>query len=352
MKLEKLITTENKIKVVIFGGSGYGGAELLRILLFHPHVEIGLVTANEHAGKAVADVHQNLRGLTDLRFAGAPGSLRELTDFDCVFFALPHGRAMSLAADLPPNVKIIDLSGDFRLNDAEVFAEFYKVKHSAMDLQSEFVYGLTELNREKIKNAVKIANPGCFATAVLLGLSPLVKNNLLAGKVIVDAKTGSSGSGAKAAANTHHPQRVNSFYAYKPFTHQHLPEIRQSLQSVGEFENELIFMTHSLPVTRGIFASIYVELNDETTTDELREMYQNFYGADFFVRVVDGSPDINWVKTSNFCDIGVAANGKNAVIFAAIDNLVKGASGQAIQNMNLMFGLEEKTGLILAGTNP
>ena len=197
-----------------------------------------------------------------------------------------------------------------------------------------------------------IANPGCFATATLLGLAPLVANGILAGRVIVDAKTGSSGSGAKAAANTHHPQRMNSFYAYKPFTHQHVPEIEQELRHVGDWTSELVFMTHSLPVARGIFASIYVEAKSELSEAELRRLFEEFYGDSFFIRLVKGSPDINWVKTTNFCDIGFAARGKQLVVFSALDNLVKGAAGQAIQNMNLMFGLEEKTGLVLAGTNP
>ncbi|HZH33441.1 MAG TPA: N-acetyl-gamma-glutamyl-phosphate reductase [Pyrinomonadaceae bacterium] len=344
--------TGNKIKVAIFGGSGYGGAELLRILLFHPNVEIRLVTANEHAGKAVSEVHRNLYGLTDLQFETAPEDLSALTDLDCAFFALPHGKAMEIAPQLPETVKIIDLSGDFRLSDVDTFVQFYKQKHTAMDLQQKFVYGLTEMNREQIKSARLIANPGCFATATLLGIAPLVKNNLLNGRVIVDAKTGSSGSGAKPAANTHHPQRMNSFYAYKPFQHQHVPEIEQCLRSCGDWTSELVFMTHSLPVARGIFASIYVELKEEMTSVRLRDYYEKFYRDSFFVRLVQGSPDINWVKMTNFCDIGVAVNGKSAVIFSAIDNLVKGAAGQAVQNMNLMFGLEEKTSLILTGSNP
>ncbi|MCA1642753.1 MAG: N-acetyl-gamma-glutamyl-phosphate reductase, partial [Acidobacteria bacterium] len=165
-------------------------------------------------------------------------------------------------------------------------------------------------------------------------------------------KTRSSGSGAKAAANTHHPQRMNSFYAYKPFTHQHVPEIEQELRRVGDWASELVFMTHSLPVARGIFASIYVETKTELTADEARELFAEFYRDSFFVRLVPGSPDINWVKTTNFCDIGFAARGRSLVIFSALDNLVKGAAGQAVQNMNLMFGLEEKTGLLLSGTNP
>ena len=348
----KLETQNSKLRVAIFGGSGYGGSELLRILLQHPKAELQFVTANEHAGKAVSDVHKNLLGLTNLKFTKADDELTNFTGVDCAFFALPHGQAMEIAPKLPANVKVIDLSGDFRLSDADAFEKHYGREHVAMNAQSQFVYGLTETNREVIKSATRIANPGCFATATLLGLAPLVANNLLSCRVIVDAKTGSSGSGAKAAANTHHPQRSTSFYAYKPFTHQHVPEIEQELKSIGEWNNELVFMTHSLPVARGIFASIYCELNKEVSAAEARAMFADFYRDSFFIRMVEGSPDINWVKTTNFCDIGFASRGQQLVVFTAIDNLVKGAAGQAIQNMNLMFGLDEKTGLILVGTNP
>ena len=343
------MATPNKIRIGIFGGSGYGGSELLRILLFHPNVDLVFVTANEHAGKPVGEVHRNLNGLTQLNFIKAPETLDAI---DCVFLALPHGQAMDVVPGLPTNVKAIDLSGDFRLRDQAVFEKHYKQPHTAMDAQAEFVYGLTETNRDAIKRARLIANPGCFATATLLGLAPLVANHLLSGRVIVDAKTGSSGSGAKAAANTHHPQRMNSFYAYKPFTHQHVPEIEQELEHIGDWTNELVFMTHSLPVARGIFASIYAEAKREVTEDELRNIFADYYRESFFVRLVNGSPDINWVKTTNFCDIGFAVRGKQIVVFSAIDNLVKGAAGQAVQNMNLMFGLDEKTGLMLPGTNP
>lgn len=345
-------TRNPKLQVAIFGGSGYGGSEVLRILLQHPNAEIQFVTAHEQAGKAVTEVHKNLLGLTDLKFTKAPEDLNSLRSLDCVFFALPHGQAMEIAPRLPANVKVIDLSGDFRLSDADIFAKHYGREHTAMQAQSEFVYGLTETNREAIKSAGRVANPGCFATATLLGLAPLVANNLLSCRVIVDAKTGSSGSGAKAAANTHHPQRSNSFYAYKPFTHQHVPEIEQELKSIGDWDNELVFMTHSLPVARGIFASIYCELKKELPAAEAIAMFADFYRESFFVRLVEGSPDINWVKTTNFCDIGFASRGRQLVVFTAIDNLVKGAAGQAVQNMNLMFGLDEKTGLMLIGTNP
>ena len=344
--------TDNKIKIGVFGGSGYGGSELLRILLFHPNAEIAFVTANEHARKAVSDVHKNLLGLTDLRFETSPEDLSTLSDIDLVFFALPHGQALKLIPQLLPKTKVIDLSGDFRIDDPKIFTEFYKLEHTATELQSQFVYGLTETNRNAIKSADRIANPGCFATATLLALAPMVRSGLINGRIIVDAKTGSSGSGAKAAANTHHPQRMNSFYAYKPFQHQHVPEIEQHLCEAGEFSSELVFMTHSLPVSRGIFASCYLETSLSITNEDLNHLFKHFYGDSFFVRVVDGSPDINWVKNTNFCDIAAYSSGKQVVVFSAIDNLVKGAAGQAVQNMNLMFGLDEKTGLVFAGSNP
>lgn len=342
---------KGKLKIGIFGGSGYGGSELLRILLFHPDTEIVFVTANEHAGKAVSEVHRNLAGLTNLTFVSAEQT-EQLDDLDCVFLSLPHGQAMDLVPTLPASVKAIDLSGDFRLKDQAVFEKHYKQEHTAMNLQADFVYGLTETNREGISAARLIANPGCFATATLLGLAPLVASGMLDGRVIVDAKTGSSGSGAKAAANTHHPQRMNSFYAYKPFTHQHVPEIEQELDRVGDWTSELVFMTHSLPVSRGIFASIYAEVKSDMSEAKLNEIFAEYYRESFFVRLVKGSPDINWVKTTNFCDIGFAVRGKHVVVFSTLDNLVKGAAGQAVQNMNLMFGLDEKTGLMLVGTNP
>ena len=341
-----------ELRVGIFGSSGYGGAELLRLLLPHPSVEITLVTANEHAGKPVGEVHRNLYGLTDLHFAKSPEDSSKLKELDCLFLTLPHGQAMDIVPRVPGNVKVIDLSGDFRVSDVQEFERYYGFEHTAMNVQSDFVYGLTETNRAAIARARLVANPGCFATATLLGLAPLVSKNLLSGRVVVDAKTGSSGSGAKAAANTHHPQRMTSFYAYKPFKHQHVPEIEQALCCIGNWKSDLVFMTHSLPVARGIFASIYVETCEELAQEDIRSLYADFYRDSFFVRLVDGSPDINWVKTTNFCDIGFAVRGRQLVVFSALDNLVKGAAGQAVQNMNLMFGFDEKEGLLLMGTNP
>jgi N-acetyl-gamma-glutamyl-phosphate/LysW-gamma-L-alpha-aminoadipyl-6-phosphate reductase len=342
------------IKVGILGGSGYGGSELLRILLFHPEVEVKLVTAGEHAGKRVDAVHRNLAKLTGLKFDPMPDP-RELSGLDCVFLALPHGQAMEIVPALPRSLKVIDLSGDFRLGDADIFKRFYGREHTAMGDQKEFVYGLTEVNRDQIKEAARVANPGCFATALELGLYPFVASGLATGKVIADLKTGSSGSGAKAAANTHHPKRANSFYAYKTFEHQHQPEVEQLLAAVNpewRAGGSLVLQTHSLPAVRGIFASIYITTAGQVTTGSVGQLLGEYYGEEFFIRLVDGSPDINWVKCTNFVDVGWAASGDTVIVFVAIDNLVKGAAGQATQNMNLMFGLDERAGLLLAGSNP
>jgi N-acetyl-gamma-glutamyl-phosphate/LysW-gamma-L-alpha-aminoadipyl-6-phosphate reductase len=339
------------VKVGILGGSGYGGSELLRILLFHPDVEIKLVTASEHAGKRVDEVHPNLTKLTDLRFEAMPDPQR-LDTLDCIFLALPHGQAMEIVPRLPAGVKAIDLSGDFRLGDAKVFEKYYGQQHTAIEEQRKFVYGLTEVNRNRIREASRVANPGCFATALALGLYPLVASGLLRGKVIADMKTGSSGSGAKAKDVTHHPKRANSFYAYKVFEHQHQPEVEQLLSSVSPTWSQcsLVLVTQSMPVVRGIFASIYVTVPD--ADDRIGNLMQEFYASEYFIRLVPGSPDINWVKNTNFVDIGWATSGDTGIVFVAIDNLVKGAAGQAVQNMNLMFGIEECTGLMLPGSNP
>jgi N-acetyl-gamma-glutamyl-phosphate reductase common form len=342
------------IKAGILGGSGYGGSELLRILLFHPSVELKLVTAREHAGKRVDTVHPNLAKLTELTFASMPDA-SELENLDCIFLALPHGEAMEIAPALPERVKLIDLSGDFRLSDADQFKKYYGRDHTEMAAQRDFVYGLTEVNRNHIKEASRIANPGCFATALELGLYPFVAAGVITGKVIADMKTGSSGSGAKPASGTHHPKRANSFYAYKIFEHQHQPEVEQLLSTVNpdwSTDSSLILQTHSIPVVRGIFASIYATTRKAMTRDEAGDLLGEFYGKEFFIRLVDGSPDINWVKNTNFVDIGWAVNKDQLIVFVAIDNLVKGAAGQAVQNMNLMFGIEERTGLMLAGSNP
>ncbi|MCS6816847.1 MAG: N-acetyl-gamma-glutamyl-phosphate reductase [Blastocatellia bacterium] len=347
------------IRVGIVGGSGYGGGELVRLLLFHPEVEIAWVAAHEQAGRLVADVHPNLRRLAEFRFLPSPtadtiGSLAE--GLDCIFLALPHGRSMELVPRIPESTKVIDLAGDFRLKDPEAFETHYGRLHSAQEHLERFVYGLTELQREEIARATRVANPGCFATAVLLGLAPFVSARLLVGPAIADAKTGSSGAGAKPLETTHHPRRANSFFAYKPFAHQHLPEIAQALARLEDdrWSERLILQVHSAPVVRGIFASLYLTLAEPMTAEEIGDLFHRFYADAFFVRLLgpNVSPDITWVKHTNFCDIGWAVRGRTAIVFTAIDNLVKGAAGQAVQNMNVMFGLDETLGLKWPGSHP
>ncbi|MCS6874953.1 MAG: N-acetyl-gamma-glutamyl-phosphate reductase [Pyrinomonadaceae bacterium] len=339
-----------RARVAIVGGSGYGGSELLRILLQHPKVEVAAVYANEHAGKEVFRVHKNLFRLTELVFQRIPEDISQL-EVDVIFFALPHGHAMKIIPKVSEKTKVIDLSGDFRLKDYKVYEELYGRVHEAVEIQSSFVYGLAETNRDLIRRANRVANPGCFATATILALAPIVKKGLFSGRIIVDAKTGSSGSGAKPAQNTHHPERMNSFYAYKLFQHQHKPEIEQHLAEIGDFSGgAVLFVTHSMPVSRGIFVSCYLETKEELECIE--QLYRDFYKDDFFIRIVEDSPDINWVKMTNFCDIAAYAKGNQAVIFSAIDNLVKGAAGQAVQNMNLMLGFDEREGLISMGSRP
>jgi len=249
--------------------------------------------------------------------------------------------------------RIVDLSGDFRLRDASIWAEFYGEPHACPKEIAGFVYGLPEAHREKIREAKRVASPGCFATAVLIGCLPLARAGLLRGAVVADCKTGSSGSGAVPGDGTHHPRRSTAFLAYKPFRHQHVPEIRQCLGDVGARDFDLVFQPHSAPLVRGIFASIYATLPRDLSDAELRGVFEDAYGGEPFVRLVEeGSPDVTWVKNTNFADVGFARDGRRVVVFVAIDNLVKGAAGQAVQSMNLMLGLEEKAGLVFPGSHP
>ncbi|HXF06724.1 MAG TPA: N-acetyl-gamma-glutamyl-phosphate reductase [Blastocatellia bacterium] len=346
------------LRVGIIGGSGYTGGELLRLLLFHPQVEIAWVTAHDHAGRSVGQVHPNLRHLTELSFEPMPPVdtiAEKCRDLNCLFLALPHTKSMEIVPAIPREVRIIDLAGDFRLRDARQFEIYYGRPHRAPHSLEDFVYGLTEINRDAIASSLRVANPGCFATAVLLGVYPFVATGLIQGPIVADAKTGSSGAGATPSETTHHPRRANSFFAYKPLTHQHLPEILQVLRSVNpDWNGDLLLQVHSAPVVRGIFATLYLTATRPLDNDEIRDLFAWAYGKSFFVRLLgpNRSPDITWVKHTNFADIGWAVQGSHAVIFVAIDNLVKGAAGQAVQNMNVMFGLEETTGLRLAGSNP
>jgi len=326
-----------KIKAVVVGASGYIGGEAVRLLLQHPEVELVGITANENAGKRLDEVQPNLRGFSDLVYQKdiPPGA-------DVYVLSLPHGGAM----DVVPSLKgrVVDLSGDFRLKDPAVFERYYKFPHRAPQLLGEVAYGIPEINRAKIREARLVASGGCFASAAILSLWPL--RDLADGRAIVDGKTGSSGSGIKPGDKTHHPFRATSFFAYEMFHHRHSPEIEQASGV------KVLFQPHSTPLVRGVFTTSYVPLRRETTADELLELFRKAYEGARFVRLAKGTSNVNNVKGSNFLDLGLAAEGRTAIVFGAVDNLVKGGAGQGVQCLNVMFGLPEETGLLQAPAQP
>ncbi|MBF0443801.1 MAG: N-acetyl-gamma-glutamyl-phosphate reductase, partial [Oligoflexales bacterium] len=331
-----------KIKTAVVGASGYTGGELLKLLLMHPNMELSFASSSEYSGQHVSDCHPNLYKLTDLKFekhTNGDGKVVLPKGTECVFFATPHGMSMKLLPSIPRGVKVIDLGADYRISSEGRFEKYYSMKHTDFIRQKSFIYGLTEVFSDEIRKAEYVSNPGCFATAVQLSLYPLLKKRLIKGKIIIDAKTGSSGSGVNPSATTHHPFRSSSFCAYKPFVHQHMAEIEQLIDYCGsDIIDDVLFQAHSAPMVRGIFSTIYCELDQDISDERLRDVFLEFYRDSCFVRLVKGSPNSAFVKNTNFIDIGFAISGKNLVVYAALDNLLKGASGQAVQNMNLMFG--------------
>ena len=326
-----------KKKAVVLGASGYIGGETVRLLLGHPLVDLAGVGAHESAGLALSDVQPNLRGLTDLKFA----KNEDLCGGADVFFlSLPHGEAQKTVPLLPRTAKIVDLSGDFRLSDRAAWEAHYKQPHAAWDLQREFAYGLPEINRSRIREARCVAVGGCFATSAILSCWPLARERLVGGTIVVDGKTGSSGSGIKPGEKTHHPFRAGAFFGYEMFHHRHTPEIRQALDGA-----EVLFQPHSAPMVRGVFTTSYVLLTRDVSETEILDMFRKAYAESPFVRIAKGTSNVAYVRGSNFVDLGVNVRGRTAVIFGAIDNLLKGGASQAVQCMNLMFGFDEKEGL-------
>ena len=342
-----------KFKVGIVGITGYGGAELSRLMIVHPNFDLCYGSSSKEFGRSLCQIHPHLAGLTELEISQHPGpsDLGNLEHCDVAFLALPHGFSMKLMPYLPKHLKIVDLSSDYRLSDPRTYEANYKKPHRDSERISQFTYGLTEIYRDSLVDAQLVANPGCFATAVQLALFPFAKYLKISPRIIVDAKTGSSGSGASATKGTHHPSRQGAFYAYKLLCHQHLPEIQQTIDATG-ITSEIVFQVHSTPLVRGIFVSCYLELVEDVPNEKILEVLETQYESSPFVRILEGSPDVHWVRQSNFADISFVKNGRNLVVFCAIDNLMKGAAGQAVQNMNLMLGLDEKTGLFHGGGFP
>lgn len=344
------------IDVGIFGGSGYTGQELLRILLSHPAVRVTVVTSRRYAGHPVADVFPSLRDITDLAFVDADARA-VAGQCECVFLAVPHGEAMAVAPEfLGGGVRVIDLSADYRLRDPVVYEKWYR-EHTSSDLIADAVYGLPELYRDEIRSARLIANPGCYPTGAILGMVPLMRQGLVdPATIIVDAKSGTSGAGREAKIDTLFCEVNEGFKAYKIFSHRHTPEIDQELSVAAGTAVRVLFTPHLVPVNRGILTTIYASMASQVSSSMLDELYHEVYGTEPFVRICPAGlyPNISAVRGSNYCDIAwaVDADTGRIVIITALDNLVKGAAGQAVQNMNIMNGFEESAGLRLLSVVP
>lgn len=334
------------IKVGIVGGTGYTGVELLRILATHPGVELAVITSRKEAGTAVAELFPSLRGHISLKFSD-PGE-GKLQQCDVVFFATPNGVAMGeVPALLKAGARVIDLAADFRIKDIPTWEKWYGMSHACPDLVAEAVYGLPEVNREQIRNARLVANPGCYPTSVQLGFLPLLEAGIVdKAHLIADAKSGVSGAGRKAEVHILFSEASDNFKAYGVPGHRHLPEISQGLARVAGSGVGLTFVPHLTPAIRGIHATLYARLTKEA---DVQALYENRYASEPFVDVMPpGShPDTRSVRGANTCRIAVhrPGGGDTVVVLSVIDNLVKGAAGQAVQNMNLMFGLPESTGI-------
>ncbi|WP_242394094.1 N-acetyl-gamma-glutamyl-phosphate reductase [Anaeromyxobacter oryzisoli] len=360
------MATGKRFRAAVIGGSGYGGAELIRRLLVHPDVELVRVASVDFVGEPLSAADPALEQVTELVFEGiAPAEAAR--GVDVVLLGLPHGvaapavdaiaRAHGGAAPggMP---RIVDMSGDFRLKDAAAYARWYRRDHPCPERLADFVYGLPELDRAAIRAARFVASPGCFATAIELALLPLARAGLLEGVVHVQGITGSSGSGATPSAGTHHPVRAGNLRAYKPLEHQHVPEITEALTRAGARDLELRLVPVSAPLARGILATAFVELPEEWTPARLDALYREAFAGEPFVRVPRRRlPEVAAVSGSNFAEVGVAAGeprgGRRTVaLLGALDNLVKGGAGQAIESMNLMLGLDERASLADPGPWP
>lgn len=331
-------------KIGIIGGTGYTGGELARMLCVHPDVEIASMTSRQSAGKRVSDINTYLKGYVDIEYTEKVSD-----DCDLVFVATPHGVAMNeVPGLLEKGIKCIDLSGDYRMHDVATYEKWYGHTHTDTENLAKAVYGLPELFRENLKGADLVANPGCYATATILACAPMMKAGLAHPDIFVDAKSGTSGAGMKPSDRTHHANCGETVIPYGVGTHRHTPEIEMALEMFSGTKPEVLFVPNLLPIVRGILSSCYFTLNDGVTAEDVAAAYEGVYGNEKFVHYVD-EPSIRATVASNHAQVGVKVFGSKAVAFGTIDNLVKGASGQAVQCMNLMLGLKESAGIDTPG---
>ena len=343
------------IKVSIIGASGYGGGELARLLVGHPEVEIVHLTAESKAGEAMADLYPNLRGFTS-SITEAADAAQIAKDSDMVFLALPTGKAMQLAPAIVPHARLIDLGADFRFKDPQVYEQWYKSPHASPELLADAAYGLTEFKRGEVRRAQIVGNPGCYPTAALLATLPLLQSGKVrTNGVIVDAKSGVSGAGRGLSMGTHFSEVNENVKPYNVAGHRHTPEIEQEMSALLGREMPVTFTPHLVPMTRGILVTAYLSVAGSVTTEEATSILSEAYTGEPFVRVLaDVLPQTKATSGSNFCDVAVRVDTHSGTLIAmaALDNLVKGASGQAVQNMNVMMGLPEDLGLWTPGLYP
>ena len=344
------------IKIGIAGASGYTGLELIRLLVGHPGVELTVLTSETFQGQNIAEVFPSLNGIVDLELRPLDNNITK--DCQVLFLALPHTMAMSKLPDyLQSDCKIIDLSADYRLKDPKAYTDWYSVTHTNPELLEKAVYGLPELHRQAIQSAQLVANPGCYPTSVVLALAPLLKTDWVdLGSIISDSKSGVSGAGRKPSLTSHFAEVNEGISPYGLADHRHTPEMEQELSALAGKSVRLTFSPHLVPMTRGMLSTVYINLNQAITDEKLVEHYRSFYKGENFIRVLNPGKfaSSHHVLSSNFCDIGLKVDSRNQrlIITSALDNLIKGASGQAVQNMNIMLGLDEKTGLMAPAIFP
>lgn len=333
--------------VGIIGATGYTGSELTRILTFHRHSSLSVITSRSFAGKKISDIHPHLKGICDMKLSQP--DIPEISKLDIIFLALPHGVSMKFVREIGlSGPKIIDLSGDFRLKGKDTYQQWYEMEHVCPEYIENAVYGLPELFRKEIADAQLVANPGCYPTSAILGLAPAVRDGLIdRTDIYIDSKSGVTGAGVKPNRSTHFPSANENLRAYKIGRHRHTPEIEEILTENGGENIKLLFTPHLVPLNRGIFTTAYAKAKTGLTEELLMKTYREAYDKEPFVRIRDDLPEVQSVRGSNYCDIFplLVDRTKQVVMLSTIDNLVKGAAGQAVQNMNIMMGFDEKDGI-------